>query len=69
MAMPAYEPAEFQEDDVAVRFFPAPPGRRLMEDGTAIEGVRTCAHCGSTTHFEAAGPGGWAACGACGALA
>ncbi len=69
MALLAYEPTEFLENDGVVRFFPALPGRRLMEDETAIEGVRTCAHCGRTTPFRAAGPGGWAACGACGELA
>jgi hypothetical protein len=68
MALRAHEPMELREDDVVVRFFPVVPTRRLMEDGTPIEDVRTCAHCGRTARFREAGPGGWAACTACGAL-
>jgi hypothetical protein len=58
-----------RDDDLSVRSFTARSHHPHKEHRTSIEDERTCTHCGKTGSFREAGPGGWATCNACGALA
>jgi hypothetical protein len=69
MAIQGQQPTEFRDDDLSPRSFAALPDHPHKEHGTSIEDVRTCTHCGNTSSFREAGPGGWATCSTCGTLA
>jgi len=67
MHVPVQEREGFRNDDPSILLLrTVPDGERLR---VPIQDVRTCSSCGRTTSFLDAGPGGWAACGVCGALA